>query len=271
MYMTTQELQTIANRLRLDVMEMIHASGDGHPSPCMSIADILAVLYFDVMKVRPDEPRWQDRDRFILSKGHACPVLYAALARRGFFGVEELAGLRTLESYLQGHPDMNKTPGIDMVSGSLGTGVAIGMGMAKGLAMQGSDSYTYIIVGDGEQQEGVIWEGAMAAASYKLGRLIVFADCNNYQSGGKVSELSSLYPVCDKWGAFHWHTQTIDGHDIDAIRQAIQNAKDVTDRPSFIECVTVKGKGISYMENNNAWHKRTPTAEEVALARLELV
>jgi len=265
--MTAKELKTIANRLRLDVMEMIHSSGDGHPAPSMSIADMLALLYFDVMHINPQEPRLKDRDRLIVSKGHACPTQYAALARRGFFPVSELAGLRTLCSMLQGHPDMNKTPGIDMVSGSLGNGVSIGVGMAAGLLMQGFDSYVYIIIGDGEQQEGVIWEGAMAAATHHLGHLIVLADCNNYQSGGKVTELSSLYPTIKKWDAFHWHTQTVDGHDIDALRHAIENAKAVTDRPSYIECITTKGKGIPFMENNNAWHKRTPAKEEVALAK----
>jgi transketolase len=162
---------------------------------------------------------------------------------------------------------MHKTPGIDMTSGSLGNGIGIGLGMALGCRMQGLGNYIYVIVGDGEQQEGVIWEAAMAAAKYKAGNLIVFADCNNNQSGGKVTELSSLYPVDEKWKAFHWHVQTIDGHDINAIRGAIASAKAVKDRPSYIECRTIKGKNIPYMENNNAWHKRTPTAEEVEIAR----
>ena len=268
--MTTNELQRMADRLRLDVVETVHAVGDGHPGPCMSIADIMSVLYFEEMNVRPEEPRWQERDRLILSKGHACPILYAALARRGYFSVDELKKLRMFEGMLQGHPDMNKTPGIDITSGSLGNGLGTGMGMALGCRMQGIDNYTYVIVGDGEQQEGVIWEAAMAAAKYKLGNLIVFADCNNNQSGGKVTELSSLYPVADKWSAFHWHVQTIDGHDIEAIRGAIANAKAVKDMPSYIECKTTKGKNIPYMENNNVWHKRTPTAEEVEIARTAL-
>jgi len=265
--MTNSELSRMANRLRLDVVETVHRAGDGHPGPCMSIADIVAVLYFEEMKLRPEEPRWPQRDRFVLSKGHACPVLYAALARRGFFDPAELPGLRSLGSFLQGHPDMNKTPGIDTVSGSLGNGVSIGLGMALGCRMQKIDNYVYVVVGDGEQQEGVVWEAAMAAAKHNAGNLIVFADCNNNQSGGKVTELSSLYPVSDKWAAFHWHVQRIDGHDIAAIREAIRAAKEETQRPSLIECATVKGKNIPYMENNNAWHKRTPTAEEVAAAR----
>lgn len=268
--MTNGELQKMANRLRLDTVETIHEVGDGHPGPCMSIADLMAVLYFEEMNVRPQEPRWPERDRFILSKGHACPILYAALARRGFFPVSELKGLRTLDGMLQGHPDMNKTPGVDTVSGSLGNGVAIGAGMALGCRMQGIRNYVYVVVGDGEQQEGVIWEAAMAAAKYSLGNLIVFGDCNNHQSGGHVTELSSLYPVADKWRSFHWHVQTIDGHDIDAIRQAIACARQVENQPSFIEMRTIKGKNISYMENDNTWHKRTPTIEEVEIARREL-
>lgn len=265
--MTVNELQLVANRLRLDTVEMIHKAGDGHPGPCMSIAEIISVLYFDEMNLRPAEPRWAGRDRFILSKGHACPILYAALARRGYFSVDELPGLRSFGSFLQGHPDMNKIPGIDTVSGSLGNGVSLGLGMALGCRMQGIGSRVYVVIGDGEQQEGIIWEAAMAAAKQKAGNLIVFADCNNNQSGGKVTELSSLYPVADKWESFHWHVQKIDGHDAGAIKAAIANAKAEKDRPSLIECVTVKGKNIPYMEHNNAWHKRTPTPEEVEAAR----
>lgn len=268
--MTPYELRQIVDRLRLDVVESIHAAGDGHPGPALSIAEILSVLYFDVMNLRPEEPRWPGRDRMILSKGHACPALYAALARRGFFPVSELEKLRTLEGMLQGHPDMMKTPGIDSVSGSLGNGVAIGLGMALGCRMQGIKNHVYVIVGDGEMQEGVIWEAAMAAAKHRAGNLIVFGDLNNHQSGGHVTELSSLYPVEEKWKAFHWHTQMIDGHDVGAIREAVERAKAEAFAPSFIGCKTVKGKGVSYMEGNNAWHKRTPTAEEVETARKEL-
>jgi len=265
--MTPNDLQRMANRLRLDVVETVYAAQDGHPGPCMSIAELMSVLYFEEMNLDPANPRWPRRDRFILSKGHACPILYAALARRGYFDISELPKLRTLESFLQGHPDMNKTPGVDTVSGSLGNGVAIGLGMALGCRMQKLGSNVFVIVGDGEQQEGIIWEAAMAAAKHQAGNLIVIGDSNNNQSGGKVTELSSLYPVADKWSAFHWHVQTIDGHDIGAIRAAIAEAKKVADRPSYIECKTVKGKNIPYMENNNAWHKRTPTEAEVELAR----
>lgn len=268
--MTDKELERMANRLRLDVVETVHAAGDGHPGPCMSVADLISVLYFEEMRLNPEEPGWRERDRFILSKGHACPVLYAALARRGFFGLEELPKLRSLKGMLQGHPDMHKTPGIDSVSGSLGNGVAIGLGMALGLRQQKIDSYVYVAVGDGEMNEGVIWEAAMAAAWHKAGNLIVFGDCNNEQSGGRCTEMTSLYPVHEKWEAFHWHVQRIDGHNIKEIREAVRAAKAVKDRPSFIEMKTVKGKNIPYMEDNNAWHKRTPTAEEVETARKAL-
>lgn len=267
--MTTQEIQRIANRLRLDVMETIYASGDGHAGPSMSIAEILSVLYFERMNIRPQEPHWPLRDRFVLSKGHACPILYAALARRGYFDPAELSKLRTLEGSLQGHPDM-KTPGVDTVSGSLGNGLAVAAGMALGCRIQGMGNYVYAIVGDGEMQEGIIWEAAMNAATHHLGRLIVFADCNNYQSGGHVTDLTSLYPVHSKWESFHWHVQQADGHDIEALQHAIDAAQAENDRPSMIVCTTVKGKNISFMENNNAWHKRVPTLEELETARREL-
>ncbi len=270
------DLQWVANRLRLDVMEMIHQAGDGHPGPCMSIAELMAVLYFEQLRLRPEDPRWPQRDRFILSKGHACPILYAALARRGFFPPSELPKLRSLGGMLQGHPDIGKTPGVDSVSGSLGNGLAVGLGMALAGRMQslcpldgeshGEESLVYVVLGDGEMEEGVVWEGAMAAAHHKAGNLIAFGDCNGHQSGGKVSELSSLYPLEEKWAAFHWHVQSIDGHHIGAIRGAIQAAKEETTRPSMILMNTVKGRGIPFMEHNNAWHKRTPTAREVRVA-----
>jgi transketolase len=265
--MTINELKRMANRLRLDVVEAIHYTGDGHPGPCMSIAEIITVLYFSEMNIRPEEPRWPLRDRCILSKGHACPIQYAAMARKGYFELNELKKLRTLQGMLQGHPDMNKTPGIDSTSGSLGNGVGIGLGIALGCRMQNINNFVYVIIGDGEQQEGVIWEAAMAAAKHKAGNLIVLADCNNNQSGGKVTELSSLYPAYEKWKSFQWHVQTIDGHDVKAIKEAIANAKAIPDRSSYIECKTIKGKNIPYMENNNAWHKRVPTLEEVEIAR----
>lgn len=266
MMLKQNELPRMANRLRLDVVDTVHAAGDGHPGPAMSVAELLAVLYFHEMKVDPRNPSWPQRDRFILSKGHSCPILYAALARKGYFPMAELKGLRTLESMLQGHPDSNKTPGIDATSGSLGNGVSIGLGMAMGCRQQGLESYVYVAVGDGEQEEGIIWEAAMAAAAMNAENLIVFADCNNYQSGGHVTDISSLYPLIPKWEAFGWHCQEIDGHDTNAIIEAVANAKAAKGKPSFVAMKTVKGKGVPYMENNNAWHKRVPTGEEVQIA-----
>lgn len=268
--MTVDELSRMANRLRLDVVETVHAAGDGHPGPCMSIADIMSVLFFQEMKLDPSNPKWPERDRFILSKGHACPILYAALARKCYFPLEELKGLRSITSFLQGHPDSNKIPGVDSVSGSLGNGVSIGLGMAIGCKMQKIENYVYVIIGDGEEEEGIIWEAAMAAAKLNAGNLIVFADLNNHQSGGRVTELSSLYPVEEKWTSFHWQVQSIDGHNIAAIQNAIAKAKEVKDKPSLIACKTLKGKNIPYMEGNNAWHKRVPTDEEVEIARMAL-
>ena len=268
--MTTQELAHLANRLRLDVVEMVYQAGDGHPGPCMSIAEAITVLYFDQMKLRPQEPHWPHRDRFILSKGHACPILYAALARRGYFSMAHLPQLRSLEGMLQGHPDMQKTPGIDYVSGSLGNGIAIGAGMALGLRMLKQPSRVYVMVGDGEMEEGVIWEAAMAAAHHHLASLTVLGDLNGCQSGGHVEKISALSPVEDKWRSFGWHVLAVNGHDTGQLRQAIEEAQRVRDRPTFIGMKTIKGKNISYMENNNAWHKRTPTNEELAVARREL-
>lgn len=261
-----QDLKKMANRLRLDVIDTVYAVKDGHPAPAMSIADLVAVLYFYELKLDPKNPRWADRDRFILSKGHSCPVLYAALARRGYFELSELQHLRMLEGMLQGHPDMNKTPGIDMTSGSLGNGVSIGLGMAMGAKYQKKDFRVYVAVGDGEEEEGIVWEAAMAAAAMKAGNLTVFADCNHYQSGGKVDDISYVYPLVEKWAAFGWHVQEIDGHDPEAIITAIENAKAVKDKPSFVAMRTTKGEGIPYMIGDNTWHKRVPTEEQVKLA-----
>jgi transketolase len=245
---------------------MIHLAGDGHPGPALSVLDIVTALYFKAMRVNPAEPQWEERDRFILSKGHACPALYAALARRGFFSPEVLPSLRRLGSILQGHPDMKKTPGIDSTSGSLGNGISIGLGMALAARVNRRDYYTYVIVGDGEIQEGIVWEAAMAAVHYRAGRLIVFVDHNGQQSGGPVGEVSGLYPVLPKWEAFGWHCQEIDGHDLRAILTAIDRAQAEEARPSCIVARTVKGKGIPFMEADNSWHKRVPTKDELNAA-----
>lgn len=257
-----RELEDIARQIRIDIVTMIHQAGDGHPGGSLSATDMITALYFDIMNVDPDHPGKADRDRFILSKGHACPALYAALARKGYFSRDELPGLRSLESKLQGHPDMNKIPGIDSTSGSLGNGISIGLGMVLAGRLTGHDYFTYVITGDGEIQEGVIWEAAMAAVKYKAGRLIVLVDNNGIQSGGPVEKVSGLYPILPKWEAFGWHCQEIDGHDMGQILDAIEKARACEDRPSVIQAHTIKGQGIPFMVGDNSWHKRVPTIEE---------
>lgn len=257
-----RELEEIARLIRIDVVTMIHKAGDGHPGPALSATDLITALYFHIMNVDPKNPDWENRDRFILSKGHACPALYAALARKGYFPRSDLVGLRSLESHLQGHPDMNKTAGIDSTSGSLGNGVGIGLGMALAGRYFGRDYFTYVITGDGEIEEGVVWEAAMSAKKYKAGRLIVFVDNNGIQSGGPIEQVSGLNPILPKWEAFGWHCQEINGHDFSEILRAVENAKSDTELPSLILAHTIKGKGVPFMIGDNSWHKRVPTKEE---------
>ena len=259
------ELQKIANQLRLDVVKMVHDAKDGHPGPALSAVDMITTLYFRELNIDPSNPKWADRDRFILSKGHACPALYAALARKGYFSVEEFQGLRGLGCLLQGHPCMKKTPGVDMTSGSLGNGLSIGVGMAIAAKYRKKAYNTFVILGDGEIQEGIVWEAAMCAKRYQLNNLIVFVDHNGWQSGGQVEDISGLLPILPKWEAFGWHCQAIDGHDFTQIITAIDAAKK-TPGPSVIIAKTIKGKGLPYMENDNSWHKRVPTDEELAVA-----
>lgn len=256
-YLTEQ-----ATQLRLDVVSTVYQAGDGHPGPAMSIADIVTALYFKIMNVDPENPKWPDRDRFILSKGHSCPILYSALARKGYFSPDALPTLRSLDSILQGHPVLGKTPGVDMTSGSLGNGLSIGLGMAIAGKYIGKDYNVYVIVGDGEIQEGIVWEGAMAAVKHKAGRLIVFLDNNGYQSGGSIEDTSCVLPLKEKFEAFGWHCQEIDGHNMEEIIQSVEVAKGVEDQPSIIIAKTTKGKGIPYMENDNSWHKRVPTKDQ---------
>lgn len=267
---TVKELEKTARQIRRDIITMIYQAGDGHPGPSLSCADLVTALYFAVMNVEPADPHWPRRDRLILSKGHACPAVYAALARKGYFDAAELPRLRSLGSILQGHPDMLKTPGIDFSSGSLGNGISAGLGMALAARISGLDYHTYVICGDGELQEGIVWEAAMAAKRYQVGNLTVLVDYNGVQSGGRIEEISGLEPLVPKWEAFGWHCQEIDGHDFTEILTAIAEAKAVLDRPSVIAARTVKGKGVSFIENNNAWHKRVPTREEWEQAMKEL-
>jgi transketolase len=255
-------LNNRAHQVRRDIVTMIYHGGDGHPGPSLSVADIITALYFHVMNVDPSRPDWDDRDRMILSKGHGCPALYAALARKGYFSMDVYPTLRQLNSILQGHPDVKKTPGIDATAGPLGNGISTGLGMALAGRLQGKDYFTYVITGDGELNEGVIWEGIMAAAHHNAGRLIVLVDNNGYQSGGKLDDVSGINPLVPKIEPFGWHCQEIDGHDMQAILKAISAAQEVTDKPSVIIAHTIKGKGIPIMENNNIWHKGAPTKEQ---------
>lgn len=265
-----KKLTEIARLIRRDVVTMIYQAGDGHPGPALSVADIITALYFSVLKVDPANTSWPERDRFILSKGHACPALYAALARLGFFSLDELPGLRSLESMLQGHPDMNKTPGIDSTSGSLGNGISVGLGMALAGRLKGQDYYTYVVTGDGELEEGVVWEAMMAAKHYNVGRLVVIIDNNEMQSGGPVDKVSGLYPILPKCKAFGWHCQETNGHDFDEILPALERAKAETEQPSMILAHTVKGQGVPFMIGDNSWHKRVPTEEELKEAMIAL-
>ena len=265
-----EALEERARQIRRDVVEMVYRTGDGHPSPSMSAADMIAALYFDVMRLNPADPSWEGRDRFVLSKGHACPAMYAALSARGYFPREELFTLRFLHSRLQGHPYAPKTPGLDATTGSLGNGVSVGLGMALAARIRKLDYRVYVITGDGELGEGLIWEAAMCAGHQKAANLTVFVDNNNYQSGGTVGEVSGVYPIADKWRDFGWYVQEIDGHDMGQILQAAENAQREKERPSAIVATTVKGKGVSFMIGDNSWHKRVYTDKEYEIAMREL-
>ena len=264
------ELSSVAMDLRRTVVEMVHRAESGHPGGSLSPAEIVAVLYFHQLRIDPDRPEWPNRDRFILSKGHAAPLLYAALARRGFFSVEELATLRQLGSRLQGHPDRLKTPGVEMTAGFLGHGISIGVGLALAAQLNGMDYCTYVLVGDGETQAGVIWEGAMEAAKYRLSNLTVILDYNDVQLDGPVHEIMPIAPVVDKWRAFNWAVIEINGHNVRQVLEALDAAKDIHHCPTIIVAHTTKGKGVSFMENQAAWHGRAPTDEEYAQALAEL-
>ncbi len=261
-----QHLNQTAQQMRRHIVEMIVKAGSGHPGGSLSLADIMTALYFHAMQVDPQRPDWPERDRLVLSKGHAAPALYAALAMRGYFPVDELATLRQLGSRLQGHPDMKKLPGVEMSTGSLGQGLSAANGMALGLKLKGIESNVYVIMGDGEMQEGQIWEAAMSAAHYRLGNVIGFLDYNRLQIDGPVEFVKSVDPLGDKWRAFGWHVIEVDGHDIAALVQAIDQAKARTEQPSLLLCRTIKGKGIGFMENKAEWHGKAPKAAQLAEA-----
>jgi len=259
-------LEDIARQIRVDVVTTIHQAGDGHPGPALSIADILVALYFAVMRVDPSNPSWPDRDRFVLSKGHGCVALYAVLARRGFFSPDVLPTLRALGSILQGHPDVNKTPGLDATSGSLGHGLSIGLGMAMAARLQGREYSVFVLTGDGELEEGIVWEAAISARTLDAGKLIAIVDFNHFQSGCPLEDNRGLLPILPKWQAFGWHCQEVDGHNIEHVIDAVRIAQRETEAPSMILAHTIKGKGVPFMEGDNSWHKRVPTAAELSEA-----
>lgn len=265
-----EELKRIAAEIRCDIIEMTCAAGAGHPGGSLSAADIVAALYFRVMRIDPRRPDWPDRDRFILSKGHACPVWYAALAERGYFDKAHLLTLRKLNSILQGHPDMRKTPGIDMTAGSLGHGLSAGVGMALAGRLQHKDYHVWVIVGDGEIQEGSIWEAAMSASKWQLDTLTAVLDRNHLQNDDCVDTEMPIEPVADKWRAFGWHVVEIDGHDMEQVVGALENAKTIQGRPAMIIAHTIKGKGVSFMENQVVWHGKAPCREEAEQAIQEI-
>lgn len=264
-----ERLEEQAVQLRRDIVEMIHAAKAGHPGGSLSAVDMITALYFHVMRIDPQNPRWEDRDRFVLSKGHACPALYAALARRGFFDPKHLTTLRQYHSILQGHPDMNKTPGIDISSGSLGNGLAIGVGMAMSGRLHHQDYMTYVMLGDGEVQEGMVWAAAMAAHHHDLGNLVAIVDCNGVQINGWVNEIMTVEPLADKWRAFGWNVVEVNGHNMKDLLTVLHTAKTMR-HPTVILMRTVKGRGVSFMEDDCKWHGNSPSDEELVQAILEI-
>jgi transketolase len=264
-----RRLKNIALELRKDVVEMIYRANAGHLGGSLSAAEIISVLYFEIMNVDPKNPNWERRDRFILSKGHACPILYAALAKRGFFEREHLWTLRKTHSILQGHPDMKKTPGLDFTSGSLGCGLGIGVGMALGLKMSGIKSRVFVMLGDGECQEGAIWEAAMCASHYRLSNLFAIIDYNGLQVDGWIRDVMNIEPLKEKWKSFGWYVTEIDGHNVEEILSAFQLCFKVGG-PAVIIAHTIKGKGVSFMENQIEWHGLALNEEEFERAMAEL-
>jgi len=265
-----KKLQKIAAEIRLGALEGVHAAASGHPGGSLSIAEIMAYLYFKEMNIRPEDPRWADRDRFVLSKGHTAPALYAALALKGFFPRAELAKLRQVESFLQGHPDMKIIPGVDMSTGSLGLGISAACGMALAAKVDKKKYRVYTIVGDGESEEGQVWEAAMFAAHYKLDNLCVILDWNGLQIDGPVTEVMNPTPHDTKFEAFGFHVISVDAHDLEALEKAFDEAKTVKGKPTAIIAKSVKGKGVSFMENQVNWHGSAPKDEQYEQAVAEI-
>ena len=270
--MNNLELQKIANEVRKGIIISTHAAKAGHPGGSMSAADIFTYLYFEEMQnIDPANPKNPDRDRFVLSKGHTAPGLYSALALKGFFPFEDLVTLRKLHSYLQGHPDMKSTPGVDMSTGSLGQGISAAVGMALAARMDKKDYRVYTLLGDGEIEEGQVWEAAMYAGHQKLDNIVAIVDNNGLQIDGKIEDVCSPYPIDKKFEAFNWHVINADAHDFDSLRAAFAEAKTVKGMPTAIICKSIKGKGVSFMENQAGWHGVAPNDEqyEIAMAELE--
>lgn len=265
-----QQLENMAKQIRRDIITMLVESASGHPGGSLSAVEIVTALYFKEMRIDPANPRWPLRDRFVLSKGHAAPVLFSALAERGYFPKEELMTFRKINSHLQGHPDMNKAPGVEMSTGSLGQGLSAAVGMALAGKLDKQDYRVFVLLGDGESQEGQVWEAAMAAAHYKLDNITAFLDWNGLQIDGPCAEIMSTDPLDEKFRAFGWHVEKIDGHDFAEISEAIAHAKKVTGKPTMIIAKTIKGKGVSFMENQVGWHGNAPSREQGEQALAEL-
>lgn len=265
-----KELEQKAIAIRQEVIKQVYNAQSGHPGGSLSIADIMAVLYFNELNINEKNPKWEDRDRFVLSKGHCVAALYAALAMRGFFNLEELTTFRKIDGSLQGHPDMKKVPGVDMSSGSLGQGLSTAAGMAIAGKLDNKDYRVYTILGDGEIEEGQIWESAMSASKYKLDNLCVIIDNNNLQIDGTIEEVMSSYPIDEKFKSFGFEVMSIDGHNIEEILGAFEKAKTVKNKPTCIIAKTVKGKGVSLMENKVEWHGKAPNEEQFNEAMKEL-
>ncbi len=268
--MDIANLEAKAKEMRREIIKMLAKAGSGHPGGSLSAADILTVLYYHEMNVKPEEPKWQDRDYFVLSKGHAAPALYAALAMKGYFPMEELAGLRKLGSMLQGHPVCTKVPGVEVSTGSLGHGVSVAAGIAKGMKLDGRQNRVYTLVGDGETQEGQVWEAAMFAAHYQLDNFVLMIDRNRLQIDGNTTDVMSPEPLTEKLAAFGFEVLEIDGHNIQEIIGALAKAREIKGKPTAIVADTIKGKGVSFMENVAGWHGQAPKPEEAAQALAEL-
>ncbi len=267
---TKLELKKTAAKIRMGIITAVSSAGSGHPGGSLSLTDILTFLYFREMRIDPKNPKDPDRDRFVLSKGHCSPGLYSTLANRGFFPVEDLSGFRQTSSYLEGHPSMDKVPGVDMSTGSLGQGIAAAVGMALAGKIDKKDYRVYVALGDGELDEGQVWEASMAASHYELDNLTAFVDYNGLQIDGKITEVMNPEPIADKFIAFGWNVIEIDAHDLDQIEDAVNKAKETKGKPTMIVAHSIKGKGVSYMENQASWHGSAPKKEQADQALTEL-